>query len=123
MEYMIVDRTTLDIKPITDQVLREVSGANVNEVVRDGLAWSNELVLHVIELKTNGPARDFTKLPALFQHDIAEINRRLEAHNARLMPTAAHPWMDPYTQMHLWPYEYNPIYEAYDRIFNCKGHG
>jgi hypothetical protein len=25
--------------------------------------------------------------------------------------------------MHLWPHDYNPIYQAFDRIFGCKGHG
>jgi len=39
------------------------------------------------------------------------------------MPGAAHPWMDPYNNFELWPHEYNPIYEAYNRIFNCSGHG
>ncbi len=22
-----------------------------------------------------------------------------------------------------WPHEYSPVYEAYDRIFDCRGHG
>ncbi|MDZ7755680.1 glutamate-cysteine ligase family protein [Rhodohalobacter sp.] len=47
----------------------------------------------------------------------------LEPFGARLMPGAAHPWMDPYNGVELWPHEYNPIYEAYNRIFNCSGHG
>ena len=39
------------------------------------------------------------------------------------MPTAMHPWMDPIAEMKLWPHEYNAVYEAYDRIFRCAGHG
>jgi gamma-glutamyl:cysteine ligase YbdK (ATP-grasp superfamily) len=39
-----------------------------------------------------------------------------------LLPTAAHPFMDP-AEMKLWPYDCLDIYQAYDRIFNCKGHG
>ncbi|XOV75984.1 MAG: glutamate-cysteine ligase family protein [Phycisphaerales bacterium] len=31
--------------------------------------------------------------------------------------------MDPIAEMRLWPHEANPIYEAFDKIFNCKGHG
>lgn len=123
LEYMIVDRDTLDIRPVTDELLKTVAGSYVTEVDRGDIAWSNELVLHVVELKTNGPARELSPLPETFQQDVNEINRRLEAFNARLMPTAMHPWMNPWREMHLWPHEYNAIYEAYDRIFSCKGHG
>jgi gamma-glutamyl:cysteine ligase YbdK (ATP-grasp superfamily) len=34
-----------------------------------------------------------------------------------------HPWMDPKTETTLWPHEYSPVYESYDRIFGCQGHG
>jgi carboxylate-amine ligase len=40
-----------------------------------------------------------------------------------LMPTAAHPFMNPDTDTKLWPHDNNEIYAIYDRIFNCKGHG
>lgn len=120
---MIVDRDTLDVKPVTDQILKEIAGSFVNEIKRGEIAWSNELVLHVVELKTNGPARDLTELHQTFQQQVNEINELLASHNARLMPTAMHPWMNPDTEMKLWPHEYNPIYEAYNRIFDCRGHG
>ena len=44
-------------------------------------------------------------------------------YNAVLMPTGAHPWMNPDTDTVLWPHESNEIYSLYHRIFNCKGHG
>jgi carboxylate-amine ligase len=31
--------------------------------------------------------------------------------------------MDPLKETVIWPHEYNEVYELYDRIFNCKGHG
>jgi carboxylate-amine ligase len=40
-----------------------------------------------------------------------------------LMPTGAHPWMDPCTEARLWPHGQRIIYETYNRIFNCEGHG
>lgn len=123
LEYMIVDRDTLDVKPVTDQLLKEIAGSFVNEIERGEIAWSNELVLHVVELKTNGPARDLTELHQTFQQQVNEINELLVSHNARLMPSAMHPWMNPDSEMKLWPHEYNPIYEAYNRIFDCRGHG
>ena len=38
------------------------------------------------------------------------------------MPTAMHPWMDP-ARAELWPHGTRAIYEAFDRIFACNGHG
>lgn len=123
MEYMIVDHDTLNILPISDRVLEKVSGRIVNEISRKGMAWSNELVLHVIEVKTDGPANSLEGLGAIFQQEISEIENILSGFNARLMPGAIHPWMDPFKEIKLWPHEYNPIYEAYNRIFDCRGHG
>ena len=34
-----------------------------------------------------------------------------------------HPWMDPDHELKLWPHDYNPIYEVYNRIFDCRGQG
>ncbi|MDZ7692533.1 MAG: glutamate-cysteine ligase family protein [Balneolaceae bacterium] len=123
LEYMIVDRDSLDIRPIADELIKEVAGEYRNEVERGAISWSNELALHVIELKTNGPADSLDGLDMKFQEQVNEINRRLKPRNAMLLPTAMHPWMDPDKEMKLWPHEYNPIYEAYNRIFDCRGHG
>ena len=123
LEYMIVDASSLAVKPITDKVIFDEVGAYVSDVEFARIAWSNELVLHVIELKTNGPAEDLVGLPALFQEHVNKINKLLQRHNARLLPTGMHPFMDPYTETQLWPHEYNAVYEAYNRIFDCRGHG
>ncbi len=123
LEYMIVNKDNLSVFPISDQLIHEVVGAYQNEVAFEHIAWSNELVLHVIELKTNGPAKTLQPLSSYFQHEIQKINELLEKHDAKLLPTGAHPWMDPYSESKLWPHDYNIIYETYDRIFNCKGHG
>jgi gamma-glutamyl:cysteine ligase YbdK (ATP-grasp superfamily) len=123
LEYMIVDADSLSVRPITDEVLHQISGQYVNEVERGELAWSNELVLHVIELKTNGPAATLAGLSNVFQEHVNTINGMLAPMGARLMPTAMHPWMDPHKETRLWPHEYSPIYESFDRIFECRGHG
>jgi glutamate---cysteine ligase / carboxylate-amine ligase len=123
LEYMIVHQDTLDVFPVTDQVLKKVSGSFVSEVELGSIAWSNELVLHVIELKTNGPALSLDGLAGRFQSHVQRINEILKDFGGILMPGAMHPWMDPYTETRLWPHEYNPIYEAYNRIFDCRGHG
>ena len=62
-------------------------------------------------------------MAASVQDHVSRINAILDTRGARLMPTGAHPWMDPLTETRLWPHEYSPIYEAYNRIFGCSGHG
>jgi len=123
IEYMIVDRETLDVRPLADKLLEAEAGELVSDVERGSVAWSNELVLHLIELKTNGPAPLLEPLPALFDADVRHINGLLEPMGARLMPTAMHPWMDPHKEMRLWPHDYGDVYRTFHRIFDCRGHG
>jgi carboxylate-amine ligase len=123
LEYMIVDAGSLSILPVTDQVIHAVAGEYVSEIEMGELAWSNELVLHVIELKTNGPAPTLDGLPEAFQRDARRINQILAPLGGRLMPTGMHPWMRPAEETRLWPHEYSPVYEGFDRIFGCQGHG
>ena len=59
----------------------------------------------------------------LFAQDIRAANQALAEDNARLLPTAMHPWMDPHSESKIWPHEYNDIYHAYDALFDCRGHG
>jgi gamma-glutamyl:cysteine ligase YbdK (ATP-grasp superfamily) len=42
---------------------------------------------------------------------------------ARLLPTAMHPWMNPALETVLWPLDNREVYESFDRIFSCRGHG
>jgi gamma-glutamyl:cysteine ligase YbdK (ATP-grasp superfamily) len=127
LEYMIVDADSLDVRPITDTLLREVSGDDSGDAYPDGedglISWSNELVLHVVELKTTEPTDDLPRAAATFQDHTNRINALLRKHNALLMPGAMHPWMDPHAEMQLWPHAYGAVYAAYDRIFKCTGHG
>ncbi len=123
LEYMIVARDTLAVLPVTDLILQEAAGELADEVERGMLAWSNELVLHVIELKTNGPVTTLPGLAREFTRQSREINRLLEPYNGMLMPGAMHPWMNPDLETRLWPHGNRSIYAAYDRIFSCRGHG
>ncbi len=123
IEYMVVDRASLDVRPIVDELLRDESGEVQSEVERDEMAWSNELAMHVVELKTNGPTTDLAGAAELFQREVGQINRRLAGLGAMLMSGAAHPWMDPARELEIWPHEYDEIYRTYDRIFGCRSHG
>ncbi len=123
LEYMIVDRDSLAVRPIADELLRKVGGGYEMEVEVGPVAWSNELALHVVEIKTNGPAQDLSKLGATFQEHIEKIEALLEPENARLLPSGMHPLMNPDEELRLWPHEDKRIYNTFDRIFDCRGHG
>ena len=123
LEYIIVDRDHYNVLPVTDQILKAVAGEYVSDYEEEPIAWSNELVLHVLELKTNGPVSTLAGLTEQFLSNIHRINNILENMNGRMMPTAMHPWMDPFKETRLWPHESSEIYESYNRIFNCEGHG
>jgi glutamate---cysteine ligase / carboxylate-amine ligase len=123
LEYMIVRQDTLDVLPITDQVLKEAAGELTEDVERGAYGWSNELVLHVLEIKNLEPVPAIDGLAQAFQGEVAAINAILAGHGACLLPGAMHPWMDPHRETLLWPHGYNEVYRAYDRIFDCRGHG
>jgi len=123
LEYMIVNRETLNVHPICDEVIRSVVGSYTSDYEAGEITWSNELALHVIELKTTEPAPAIPRPVAPFNEQVRAINAILDPMGDRLMPGAMHPWMDPHTEMQLWPHEYSPTYEAFDRIFSCQGHG
>ena len=123
LEYMIVDRNTLSVRPECDTLLKEVTGKISSSYENGDIAWSNELVNHVVELKTNGPVLSLIGIGDQFYKNIQLINSILSDYNAMLLPTGAHPWMDPFTETQLWKHDYNRIYELYNRIFDCRGHG
>jgi len=123
IEYMIVDPASLAVRPIADRLIHAVAGSYESEIERGEVAWSNELALHVIELKTNGPAPRLAGVGEAFQRSVRELNERLAPLGGRLLPTAAHPFMDPDAEFVRWPHEHGDVYAAFDRIFGCGGHG
>ena len=113
VEHMIVDASTLDVKPIAGRLLAETRGEGPGpgrvvpgQVDRGPVTWSNGLVLHVIGLKTTAPTPDFVGLATHFQESVGEIDGMLRGMDARLMPGGMHPWMDPERELRLWPHEH-----------------
>jgi gamma-glutamyl:cysteine ligase YbdK (ATP-grasp superfamily) len=123
LEYMIVDRDTLQVQPVTDELIKQALGNYGSDFENGMVTWSNELVLHVVELKSTKPEANLNALEHAFSDNIRHINAVLARSNAMLMPTAAHPFMDPFAETKLWPHDNNTVYEIYNKIFDCRGHG
>ncbi len=119
LEYMVVDRQSLSVRPIADRLLDHQSA----DRPRGAMAWSNEVVLHLLEVKNRAPVPALDALPDAFNKEVAVANAELAGLDAWLMPGAMHPWMDPKAETRLWPHAHADIYATYDRIFDCRRHG
>ena len=122
VEYMLVDGESLDVAPAADRLLEAAAGELTDEWQNGDVAWNNELALHVIELKCNGPRPSLAGLGESFAANVRLANDKLGREGLKLLPTAMHPWMDP-NRVEIWPHGTRVIYDTFDRIFSCKGHG
>ncbi|MFA6046194.1 MAG: glutamate-cysteine ligase family protein [Phycisphaerales bacterium] len=137
LEYMVVNRRSLDVMPIVDEVLKRAAtlpGADAytdedaepgypNEVALGDISLSNELVLHVLEMKTTKPAPTLEGVDRKFAAAVRTADEVLAEFDAMLLPTGMHPWMDPMRETKVWPHDYSPVYNTFNRIFDCRGHG
>jgi gamma-glutamyl:cysteine ligase YbdK (ATP-grasp superfamily) len=135
IEYMVVDRASLDVRPIVDLLLRDASKLPGAEAEHDGdpefpgsvrvgpLGWSNELTAHVAEFKTAEPARTLVGLSDIFAGSVAQMTDLARRHGCVLLPGGMHPWMQPDREMKLWSHDYSPVYSKFHEIFDCRGHG
>lgn len=123
IEYMLVDQDHLNVQPKSDLILSALAGQLTNEVTLGDIAVSNELVLHVLELKNKVPLSPKTDLTEAFQNTLLKLKPLLDVHHLFFLPGAAHPWMDPHKETLRWPHDNHAIYDQFHSIFNCQGHG
>jgi carboxylate-amine ligase len=74
VEYMLVDGESLDVAPAADALLQAAAGELTDEFLNGEIAWNNELALHVIELKCNGPRPSLTGLGRAFADNVKLAN-------------------------------------------------
>ena len=102
LQYMIVDKDSLQVKPISDELLKHELGEYGGEWENGVITWSRENVLHAIELRSTKPEGNFNTLENGFADNVRLINKILTQWNAVLLSTAAHPLMNPLTETKLW---------------------
>lgn len=123
LEYMIVQRSTLAVQPISDWLLKRECGRITCDVEHDDIDWSNELVLHLVELKSHMPISSLEGIGKAFHDHIGKINRLLSEKEVCLLGSALHPLMIPSEQTRLWPHAYSEVYHTFHKLFDCHQHG
>lgn len=123
IEYAVVRRDNLAVVPLVDRLLEALGGSADSHPARGNVEADNELAAHVLEIKCKEPARDLVAQARDFEAYVRWANQSLAALGARLLPGGMHPFMDPAMESRLWPHEDSEIYAAYDRVFDCRGHG
>lgn len=124
LEYVIVNQDTLKVENMAEKILRHFNKNRLKNEVQCNkhISISNELVGTLIELKTTNPKNTLYFDDVLY-NTILCINDFLNQYNMILMPTGMHPLLNPKREMYLWNRGSKKIYNAYNLIFNCKGHG
>ena len=84
LEYMVVSSANLKVNPIVDKLLTKKNGSLTSDVENGEIEWSNELVAHVVEMKTNGPTSDLESLDELFADNVQEMNELLKEFKSQL---------------------------------------
>lgn len=123
LEYALVRRDNLAVTPIVDRLLEALGGSPDSHPARGNVEADNELAAHVFEIKCRQPARDLVAQARDFEAYVRWVNQALAPLGARLLPGGMHPFMDPAMESRLWPHEDSEIYAAYDKVFDCRGHG
>ncbi len=123
IEYAVVRKDTLSVDASVDRLIEALAGNPDAHPVFGNVEADNELAAHVLELKCLKPAVDMAAQAGDFAAAIKLVNGALGRWNARLMPGGMHPFMDPAKESQLWAHEDRRVYEMYDRIFDCRGHG
>jgi glutathione synthase/RimK-type ligase-like ATP-grasp enzyme/gamma-glutamyl:cysteine ligase YbdK (ATP-grasp superfamily) len=122
LEYAIVDRD-LNAVSLVDPAMRMFAGRPTSDVTLGVVGFSNEIVDHVIEIKTEVPLKSLVETEELLVEGIRRFAAVLaDRFDARLMPTGMHPWLDP-SKVNLWTRSNRRIYDTYARLFDVKSHG
>ncbi|MEZ4319978.1 MAG: glutamate-cysteine ligase family protein [Myxococcota bacterium] len=121
LEYPIVDARLEPLGMVAD-VLREVAGRPTSDVELGVAGISNEIVDHVLELKTVKPLESLVDTELVLAELVRRLAVLLAERGARLFPTGMHPWLDP-SRARLWSRSGRRIYATYARLFDVRTHG
>ncbi|MES2662214.1 MAG: glutamate-cysteine ligase family protein [Pseudomonadota bacterium] len=124
IEYMVVNPSTLKIESRVDELFLNMTGIDESDEVNLGpITLCNELCSHVLEFKCSNPEAPNENLIEEFKKAFLHVNQQLKKMDCVLLGGGMHPFLKESDPIRLWPYGQKDIYELYDKIFGCKGHG
>jgi glutathione synthase/RimK-type ligase-like ATP-grasp enzyme/gamma-glutamyl:cysteine ligase YbdK (ATP-grasp superfamily) len=122
LEYPTVN-ADLDVTALVEPAFRAIAGRGTSDIEIDGVGFSNEIADHVFEVKTLEPVQSLRAAEDAIARGIRRFSEVLQREwNARLLPTAMHPWFDP-RRARLWTRSGLRIYTTYAQIFDIRTHG
>jgi glutathione synthase/RimK-type ligase-like ATP-grasp enzyme/gamma-glutamyl:cysteine ligase YbdK (ATP-grasp superfamily) len=122
LEYPTV-AADLEVTALVEPAFRAIAGRGTSDIELDRIGFSNEIADHVFEVKTLEPVRSLAEADEAVAGGIRRFSSVLRQEwNARLLPTAMHPWFDP-REARLWTRSGLRIYATYARIFDIRTHG
>jgi hypothetical protein len=119
-EFSITD-SQFRPKPISDELIRRVSGEIADEVPFGDLFLSKELQKHAIELIPQKPRDTLASLESSISAGVARLFD-LFGGDCRFLGLGMHPLLQLHETMP-WDHNEGEYYRAYDRLFNIKQHG
>ena len=122
LEYPTVD-AELDVVALVEPAFRAIAGRGTSDIELGRVAFSNEIADHVFEVKTLEPVRSLHEAEDALVTGIRRFSDVLQQEwDARLLPTAMHPWFNP-LDARLWTRSGQRIYTSYAQIFDVRTHG
>jgi glutathione synthase/RimK-type ligase-like ATP-grasp enzyme/gamma-glutamyl:cysteine ligase YbdK (ATP-grasp superfamily) len=122
LEYPIVDRD-LHVASLVEPALAALAGRPASTATCGVVGYSNEIVDHVLEIKTEVPLRSLAETEDVLVEGVRRVGGLLaERFDARLLPTGMHPWFDP-VRANVWRRANRKIYDTYERLFDVRSHG
>ncbi len=122
LEYPVVDRDLNAVSRV-EEAFQAFEGRPTSDVDLGVVGFSNEIMDHVLEVKTLVPLRSLAQTEEFLVEGVQRfctfLWRRFEA---RLLPTGMHPWLRP-ARARLWRRSNARIYKTYERLFPVHSHG
>lgn len=123
LDLMVVDRDTLRPRPIVDDLLKQVAGKSTVEVARGKMNWGIGPAGHILRVMALKPTKNISGSRKKIATEIGVLNAMLSSQNAMLLPTGAHPFMDPATEAVIRTDDRNDVLALYHQHFGGRTQG
>lgn len=121
IEYMIVDRTSLELRPLASELLSSLNQKE-DQKTSSGkcLKWRAGYQPHIFRICSAFPQTNLNTLEHAIADELRIVNRILAEYGAMLLPGGMHPFADPF-KVQSNPAT-DPVGQLHEKLFDTKGH-